>query len=287
MKKKISLRKFRKLIYIVIGVLISILIYTSVFPIHISIEKNTIQSAIDKKLPIIKEKNITLPLIKKKISYIVKSDKVKVEFINNSIKIVGNGIISSVKNPTKFSHFNFNIFGVPSYDNKKQQFYFKPDLSKSSINFNKKEVLNLVIPSFISKKLLSNKVKDKIFDLIVKNSLKLANVFFKHFPIYDLKKSKHDTIGLFLKDIKIENNKIILSLTSIELLKHSIGIVLLIILLIGFIIIVTYKVEKKEKFCFFDIFEVVLEVGIDGLSATGEAVGTALEGTGEILGGLS
>jgi len=61
----------------------------------------------------------------------------------------------------------------------------------------------------------------------------------------------------------------------------------LIILLIGFIIIVTYKVEKKEKFCFFDIFEVVLEVGIDGLSATGEAVGTALEGTGEILGGLS
>lgn len=283
-KKQFSLSKFRKISYSILGILVLVIIFTSIFPIKINISEETIQNKIMKKMPITIDKSFKVPIIKKEINYSISVDNVNVSFKKGKVFINSKGILTN-NNNNKFVHFTIISSGLPVYNSDKSSFFFQTSKENLVIDFNDEEIVQMFKPKFLNSFMFSDKIKNSISSNIENYLISSSVIFLNNFAVYNLNKSdKNGSLKMLLSDVKITDKNLILELTSFNILKHSIGFIIVGLFLFIFIIIVTYRVERREKFSFFDLFEIVVEVGFESVLVTTKGVGTVASATLEGVG---
>lgn len=343
--KVITLKKFRKISYITFGVIMTLIIAGTLFPVSVSLSEDTINSTIEKKLPLTINKEINNPITKGKETVVAKiqSNKLILEDIGMATTTSGVAIYKD-----KSVRFTVDTHGSDlHYDSEKFAFFYKPkaidvklnqeDLDKiiklkkiavkeveqafkdesssesepkqSLFSKFKKKIKNYKsddgakvetkVGTFTMPQKVIDKYKNQAVDKYnnaVENGLKQQIEGFiisgvewgtvkalQTTPVYKLKDKEVDNnVKLFLTGVKVSKGELSIQFSTANILKGSIGILLLVGIFFIFIELLSSKVEKQERVKIFNVFEVVLDM----TAATIEATGSVLEGVGEVGGGL-
>jgi hypothetical protein len=179
---------------------------------NITISNSTIQNAIDKKIPLVKD----IPMGQ----VVVNHAAVK---LNDTINIDLNG---SVKVMDKNFNYTANATGTIIY--KSGNFYFKPDDLKLNVL---KDTTAAETPSIKSK--LFDKMKSKVSDLGIDSKMintELNRIILDNFENIPLYKLKTGVVKASLENVTIKDDNLIIQMSLIKLLGS-------IFLYIGFVVV--------------------------------------------------
>ncbi len=306
---KISINKFLKIGYLSIAILLLVAIGSAFVKFTINLDKETITAEINKKMPFEKEIVKTIPLINKEIKLNAFIESAKVDFKQDKLIIYSNGYI---KHKDTEYHFKSNSTGNVEYNNENLSFYFKPDNldiditnvinTKSDIlagNYDRLNEMPLeeVIEGFFARnyKKASQKIKETVGENIdIKKAVEKTietggSMYLSGLPIYKLKDNeKENMVKTFLSDVKINEDGIVMQLTTVNLLKHSIFAIFVIAMIGLFLFGINQKTKKRGSVHFGEFFEIIggaaFEVAVESASTVGKGLGEGLEAVGEGIG---
>ena len=180
---------------------------------NITISNKTIQSAIDKKIPMVKD--IPMGQVVVNHATVKLNDTINVD-LNGSVKIMD-------------KHFNYTANATGTIIYKSGSFYFKPDNVVLNIIKN-----NVIVEEPSIKSLMFDKLKSKVADLGIDseklpvselNHLILNN--FENIPLYKLKTG---VLKASLENVTIKDDNLIIQMSLIKLLGS-------VLLFIGIIVV--------------------------------------------------
>lgn len=270
---KISFKKFKVVLYSLFGIIVTVIIGGSIFPITVPLDEVMINERVGEKIPIETTKQFSVPLTKKTIDIDTVIDEAEVDIVSNVIYANANGMVSYGEYDVRFKveARGANI----QYDKEKYAFYFKPDsiyvtlddgdvaklietmgeriesIPEEEVINEKKSLLGRMISKAKDKtaEAVSNgKAKDFIVDNLTSAANYTAVKALNAIPVYRLKDRDADNVAkVFLSGVDIEEGELKIRFSMVNIL-HSILKVLGVIALFALLILwVTESVKKRGK----------------------------------------